>query len=132
MADYTTVDPEYLNGTVWATIAPSPVHGVGIFAIRDIKKGQVLSLCGSSGQWIRTDLSKVVPEVRKLIIQRWPIEKDGFPFLSPNDDAVMTSFINHSDEANYDYKTDTALVDIKKGEEIFSDYKGYKDIIKIK
>lgn len=126
------VKPEVLNDTVWATIAPSEIHGVGVFAIRDIKKGTKLNLHGGTGEWIRTDLSKVVPEVRKLILQRWPIEKDGHPYLSPNDDALLISFVNHSDMPNYDKYKDEALRDIKKGEEIFEDYGKYKDIIKIK
>ena len=29
-----------LNRTVWATIAPSKIHGIGVHAIRDIPKGQ--------------------------------------------------------------------------------------------
>lgn len=131
MDDYDLVNPEVLNNTVWATIAPSKIHGIGVFALRDIKKGQILNLSGGNGKWIRTDLDKVVPEVRKLICQRWPIEKDGHPYLSPNDDALMVSFINHSDDFNYNKLTDTANKDIKKGKEITEDYGDYKDIIKI-
>lgn len=129
--EYEEIDPEYLNGTVWATLAPSSIHGIGVVAIRDIKDGQCLNLSGGTGQWIRTDLTKVVPEVRKLICQRWPIEIDGYPYLSPNDDAILTSFINHSSDPNYNKLTDTAKRDIKKGEEITEDYGVYKDIVKI-
>ena len=129
--EFKLVSPEYLNGTVWATIRPSKIHGVGVFASRDIKKGQVMSLSGGSGEWIRTDLKEVVPEVRKLILQRWPIEKDGHPYLSPNDDALLISFVNHSREPNYNKWTDVALCDIKSNEEITEDYGDYVDIIKI-
>ena len=130
--NYTEVDPEYLNNSVWATLAPSKIRGIGVFAIRDIKKGTRLGLQGGSGEWIKCDLTKVVPEVRKLVCQRWPMEKDGYPFLSPNDDALMVSFINHSDKPCYNKYSDTASRDIKKGEEITVNYGDYKDIIKIK
>ena len=127
--DYQLVGPEHLNETVWATIKPSPINGVGVFAIRDIKEGQYLYLLGGSGEWLKTDLDKVVPEVRKLILQRWPIVRDGEPFLSPNDDAILMSFLNHSDTPNYDKNTDMALRDIKAGEEITEDYGVHKDIL---
>lgn len=130
--EFTTVDPQSLNDTVWCTIKPSKIHGVGIFAIRDIKKGQAMFCQGAGGLWLKTDLSKVEPEIRKLIVQRWPMEKDGYPFLSPNDDGIMTSFMNYSEDFNYSEMTDSALRDIKKGEEITKDYGNYKDIIKIK
>lgn len=130
--DFKEIDPQELNDSVWATIKPSKVHGVGVFAIRDIKKDQKLYFEGNGGVWLRTDLSKVIPEIRKLILQRWPIEKDGYPYLSPNDDAVLICFTNHSDKPNYDKYTDKALKNIKKGEEIFEDYGDYKSIVKIK
>jgi SET domain-containing protein len=126
------IDPQELNDTVWATIAPSSIHGVGVFAIRDIPKGQKINAQGGTGEWIRTDLAKVEPEVRKLILQRWPLEVDGYPYLSPNDDAILISFMNHSKEPNYDKQTDEALRDIKKGEEITEDYGPYEKIINIK
>ena len=130
--DWETVTPDYLNNTVWCTIRPSKIHGIGVFAIRDIKKGDKLHCLGGTGKWIRTDLPKVLPEIRKLVMQRWPMEKDGHPYLSPNDDALMISFINHSDDKfNYDKYNDSALKDIKKDEEILENYGVYKPIIKI-
>ena len=129
--NYKTIDPEVLNFSVWATIAPSKIHGVGIFAIRDIKKGQKLHLQERTREWIRTDLNKVEPEIKKIIQQRFPTERDGLPYLSPNADAYLISFINHSDSNNYDKYTDTALSDITKGQEITEDYGDYRDIIKL-
>ena len=34
---------QILNSSVWATIKPSKLHGVGVFAIRDIPKGTVIT-----------------------------------------------------------------------------------------
>ncbi len=129
---YKEVEPSYLNDSVWATLRPSDIHGIGVFAIRDIPKGQSINLQGGTGEWLRTDLSKVRAEVRKLIIQRWPYEKDGQPFLSPNDDALLISFVNHCDLPNYNKYNDQVLRDIKKNEEITENYEQYKSIIKIK
>jgi len=38
----------YLNSTVWATLRPSTIQGVGVFAIRDILKGTDLSDFGTA------------------------------------------------------------------------------------
>ena len=46
----------------------------------------------------------------------------GEPFLSPNHDAIMICFMNHGNP-NYDPHTDTALADIKAGEEVLEDYR---------
>ena len=133
IGEHKYVTPEYLNNTVWATIKPSSLHGVGVFAIRDIKQGQRIHCDGGTGEWIRTDMDKLVPEVRKLIEQRWPIERDGEPFLCPNDDALLISFMNHSKKgANYNKFTDTAICDIPKDSEILEDYGEYVDIVDIK
>lgn len=111
-----------LNEQVWCTLAPSKIHGVGVHAIRDIPKGQKLYL-RDKGQKIYTSLDKLLPEIRAIIVGRWPLSLAGGQYPSPNSDAWMVSFINHSEESNYDLATDTALKDIKKDEEILEDYK---------
>lgn len=107
-----------LNKTVWCTLAPSTTHGVGVFAIRDIQKGQKVYL-----QLDRQLLEKPVPEdtlpeIKEIIESRWhtPV------YLHPHADAWMLAFINSSPDPNYDEATDTALNDIKRGEELYSHY----------
>lgn len=121
---------ELLN-TVKVRLAPSPIHGIGVFAIRDIAKGEPL-YCGltTRPKWYRlglSDLSKtfdrVYPEIKQLILDRWPQLINGAPFLSPNYDQRLTSFMNHSDTPNYDPTTDLALRAIAKGDEITEDYR---------
>ncbi len=113
-----------LNDTVWATIKPSPVHGVGVFAIRDIPKGQRIYAVGRSNEWLHVydETAYIHPAILKIILQRWPLAFEGQPFQSPNDDVRLTSFLNHSSDPNYDYHTDCATRDIKEGEEIFECY----------
>lgn len=112
-----------LNDTVWATLAPSKVHGIGVFAIRDIPKGQKIYAIGRSNEWLEGVPNDLHPAILKIIKQRWPLALKGQPFQSPNDDVRLTSFLNHSNTPNYDKHTDCALVDIKEGEEIFEDYR---------
>ena len=126
---------QFLNSTVWCTIAPSSVHGVGVFAIRDIPKGQKLNCQNLSRMGILriipSEFEKLLPEIKKMITQRWPIVTTTGYFQSPNDDAHLLSFMNHSEIPNYDKINDTALKDIKKGEEIFEDYGEFTSILNL-
>ena len=127
-----------LNESVKCEVRQSAVHGVGVFAIRDIRKGEVMN-CRERKRLMlvlqKEDFDKLYPEVRDVILKRWPIAFEGQLFLHPNSDAYLISFMNCSNGGyiNYDENTDTALKDILKGEEVFSDYHKYKDfLLKIK
>ena len=122
----TLIKPEEINATVLATIAPSKIHGVGVFALQDIKKGQKMYIRWVPMGMLQTTMSKLKPEVRKIIEQRWPIVKNGYPFIHPHEDANHLSFMNHSNDPNYNDKSDTALKDICRGEEITETYGKYK------
>ena len=115
------MNPSYeLNKTVWAKVGVSKVDGVGVIAIRDIPKGQKLYLTDKTDGWFTGSLIGVHPAIEKIILQRWPLTH--MPFQSPNADARLTSFLNHSPKPNYDFKTDRAVRDIKEGEEITECY----------
>lgn len=115
-----------LNLIVKCKLAPSKIAGVGVFAIRDIKKGDPLYLFPSPNpHWYSLpfgSMSKLWPEVRELILGQWASIVNGSHFLSPNDSCWMIVYVNHSDNPNYQTNGDIALRDIKKGEEITSDY----------
>lgn len=119
----------FLNGTVKVKLAPSKIHGVGVVALRDIKKGDRL-FCFPSAQmqWLTltyANFSKLWPEVKELIVERWPSVLRGSNFISPNDMSWLIAFMNHGlgESANYDPKTDCATKDIPKGEEVLEDYR---------
>lgn len=122
-------DVDYINNTVWCRLAPSQVHGVGVFAIRDIPKGTKLTdhtLWEPNHRWFRLkreDFDMLLPEIKTLILDRlFYTEKEweSMPFISPNSDAILQSFMNHSRTPNSD--GEYALVDIKKGEEVTEDF----------
>ena len=116
-----------LNATVKCKLAPSKIHGVGVFAIMDIPKGQrVHCRPDQAGRiWYNVpygSLSKLLPEIKELVLERWPSIVNGSNFTSPND-CWPICWMNHADTPNYEMHTDTALIDIKKGEEITEDYR---------
>lgn len=112
-----------LNELVKLKVSPSSIHGVGVFAMRDIKKGEKLY---ADAQYQALDVpyrmfKKLRPEIAEYILGRWAPIINGSHFIYP--DSKMIAFMNHSDDNNYDGKTDTALRDIKEGEEIYEDYR---------
>lgn len=113
----------HLNSVILVRIAPSKIHGVGVFAIRDLQKGQKLFLDSlpkvyESPHKIR---GKLFAEVWQLVVERWPRVVSGERFAYP--DARYQAYVNHADEPNYDGESDLLLCEVKKGEEILEDYR---------
>lgn len=96
-------------------IKPSKIHGLGIFAMRDIKKGEIVL------RWKPKVLSE--SEVEKL-----PREERKFVFnVGGNKYYLMQKperYMNHSCENNTTVQNDcdVAIRDIKAGEEITANY----------
>lgn len=121
---------EYLNATVWATLGVSKIKGIGVIAIRDIPKGQLITdysvhdIKNLSLITVKSnEFDKIDPEIRKLILDRTMFRdwQTDFRFYSPNHEQTLQSFMNHSDTPNTDgFYT---LVDVKKGEELTEDYR---------
>lgn len=112
-----------LNERVKVRIAPSPIHGVGVFAIRDISKGQRLYADNMIEVYsVRyADFNKLFKEVRELLLERWPRIVNGENFAYP--DTRIVAYMNHSDTPNYDAEKDVLLQDVNVGEEITEDYR---------
>src|SRR3990167_8503134 len=111
---------KFLNETVWCKIAPSAIHGIGIFAIRDVPQGtKIWTMTGEVFE--AEDFTGFVEEVKNLICDYHTFsDKFKMRFFSPNDFFVPMAFMNHSETPNS--KEYLALRDIKKGEEITEDY----------
>ena len=87
----------------------SPIHGKGLFAKEDIKKGTLIG--NASGRTTKRDGIHVI----------WLDEKTAYRI------DCDFRYINHSDDANavyYDTLEVCALKDIKAGEEITHNYQG--------
>ena len=112
-----------LNDIVKVRIAPSPIHGVGVFAMRDLKKGEKMYLDAIPHAFDvpYSKLRELNKEVRELILSHWPNIITGSHFLYPV--TKMTAFLNHDNEPNYDAVTDVMIKDVKKGTEITEDYR---------
>lgn len=116
---------KYINNTVFCRLAPSPISGVGVFAIRDIPNGHQLTDFDGRNFFnfnlTELEFDRLNPEVRELILERTFFDKNKpIMFMSPNCNQVLGAFINHSKESNTDGVI--TLRTIKKGEELLKDY----------
>jgi len=118
-----------LNNEVYATLRPSKIHGIGVFAIRNIPKGTKITTVYTQNLMeaypIAMDVKKfkkLRPEIRNIILDRTMQENSNILlFNHPNADACLRNWMNHSDDNNSDGVV--ALRDIKKDEEITEDYR---------
>lgn len=122
-----------LNDIVKVRIAPSSIEGVGVIAIKDIKKGEKIyaDIVPHAFDVPFKMFNKLDKKIAEIICNHFPQVVNGSHFLYPV--TKMTAFINHSDTPNYDAKEDKVLVDIKAGEELTEDYRlitNYEKIFK--
>lgn len=111
-----------LNTYVKTYLAPSPIHGIGVFAIRDIREGDKLytDMVPKVFHLSMTEMNRLYPEIKKYLLERWPLITQGSAFAYP--DTRIVAHMNHAKEPNYDAIKDRTLRAIKKGEEITEDY----------
>jgi len=121
---------------VYARLKPSKLHGVGVFAIRDIPKGTNLFPGDDSKlSWKKRSalkLNMLPPEIKKLYNQFCLIKDKGETYGCPSSFNLMTVswYLNHSKNPNVGCDEDYnffALRDIKAGEELTADYHTYNE-----
>lgn len=120
-----------LNDIVCIRLARSSIHGVGVFTMRDIKKGEKLytDIIPHQFDLPYAKFKKLDKDIREIILGHFPLITQGSHFMYPV--TKYSAFLNHSDTPNYDAKDDVALQDIPKGEEVTEDYSliaGYEQI----
>ena len=102
-------------------IKPSEISGIGLFADEDIPKNTIIHKeCAFTVEFTKEQL-KDLTEYHLEFLKIYSYEFEGITRISVDHDK----FMNHSDNPNtYELGSDTlALRDIKKGEEILTDYR---------
>jgi len=108
----------------------SPIHGIGVFAIRDIPKGTRKIFSKEKGEWIKvpiTEVEKLPGHTRSLIEtyclfdeENYWVPEFGFKMIDP------VIYLNHSSNPNIisinDGEEFEALVDIPEGTELLVNY----------
>ena len=114
---------EELHRLVTTRLAPSPIDGVGLFALTDIPKGRKLytDITPILYNIPYKKFKKINTRVAGILLGQFPQIVNGSNFIYPT--ARTQAYINHSDTPNYDPSNDVTLCDIKRGEEITEDYR---------
>ena len=110
--------------TEFSFILKSSEHGIGVFAMHDIKEGTYLRLFGDEEKLEDRSQRRSKKDIPKFF---WQYCADrGDTLLCPKDFGEMSVgwYLNHSREANATHKDYHwyAARDIKAGEEILIDY----------
>jgi SET domain-containing protein len=121
---------EELRHETWAHLQPSAIHGIGVFALRNIPKGCTTIFSKNTGGWISLSFAEVeqLPEHSRNFIETYYLYDDEKYFIPDHGCKVMdmASYLNHSSAPNLisvnegEYFESTR--DIQKGEELFIDY----------
>ena len=118
--------------TVDTYLAQSPTHGIGIYAARDIARGEIVWVYNpvidrtfSPAEWQSLE-QQVSPACFAMIARYTYKQDDRFVLCADN-----SQFMNHADVANVGSPDDLdvmiALTDIGKDEELLCDYREYSD-----
>jgi SET domain-containing protein len=119
-----------LSANTWCMLKPSPLHGIGVFAIRDIPKGCNTLFSTDLGNWIpvpKTEVEALPPHSRELV-ENYCLYDDTNYFIADYGFKVMdlVNFLNHGDTPNIASQNEgesfVALRDIACGEELLVDY----------
>jgi SET domain-containing protein len=117
---------------VYARLRPSQIHGVGVFAIKDIPKGTYIFPDDDEELlWIhKRRLENLSPEERELYDDFSIIRGDLYGCPRSFNKLTPAWYFNESSTPNVaadkDYRF-YSLRDLKKGEELTVDYASYSD-----
>lgn len=126
---------KYLHNDLYIRVQGSDIHGVGLFAIRDIPEGINPFQSIYQEEYIefnKKELEHLPVDVKKLIHDYCAEENDKvwIPEYGFNPTHLLR-FINHSDTPNVksvdDGTTFITTRKIKRGEELLSNYAHYDD-----
>jgi len=124
---------DHLLNNVKTEIRPSPIHGIGVFAIRDIKAGEQLFTAWNNESGIYLIPNKTYeefPEKLKILLHKYFINEEcGYKvirlFKGMNLVCHAISFCNSAYPNKENENIDTngiALRDIAEGEEVLEWY----------
>jgi SET domain-containing protein len=115
---------------IYIELRPSPIHGIGIFAIRNIPKGCRDMFSKDNSEWIPLPKDDVeqLPDYSKRMVEEYFVHDDKFYYIEKNclKKIDLVCYLNHSDEPNIRVINNgnifEAITDIKAGQELFINY----------
>ena len=126
----------YLKNS-YCRFAPSKLHGVGVFAIRDIPKGVDMFKGQINQRWYRfktSELKNLDSAILKMVKDFFVTEQDNYIYIPATglNSMDISFYLNHSKQPNVitndDGFTFISKRKIKKGEELTTNYHIYDPI----
>jgi SET domain-containing protein len=121
-----------LAGNTWLMIKPSPIEGIGVFALQAIPKGcrSMFGKPDDASEWTTVSKKEIenLPAHAKFLVENYCLydEKNYFVPAQGFKKMDISLFLNHSDTPNVisinDGEFFEAIRDIKQGEELLIDY----------
>ena len=119
-----------LASSTYVMIKPSPLHGIGVFAIRDIPKGTKNIFSKGVGDWIKVSKEEIeaLPQHAKDLIENHCLFDEDFYFIPDYGFKLvdLVIYLNHSETPNVislnEGEEFEAIRDIAAGEELLVDY----------
>jgi len=125
-------DPAFLRGIASTHIglAPSPIHGIGVFALTEIPEGTRDLFSPPGQEWPAIPLGEIetLPTHVRKLVDTYCLQDETHAYLPPNGFKVLdlVMYLNHSDTPNLKQidggEYFVSLRDIAAGEELFVDY----------
>lgn len=122
-----------LTSNTYVMIRPSPIEGIGVFALRDIPKGcrDMFSIAGDKPEeWLkipRTEIDLLPAHSKQLVETYCLYDKENYFVPEYGFKKIdLVNFLNHADIPNIisinEGEFFEAIKDIKAGEELVIDY----------
>lgn len=119
-----------LSQEMYAMLKPSPVHGIGVFAMQDIPKGCRTIFSKNVGEWIKLPIADVekLPDHSRNLVETYCLYDEEHYYVPDYGFKVMdmVNYLNHSSTPNIISVNDgeyfEALTDIAAGEELLVNY----------
>jgi SET domain-containing protein len=124
-----------LQQDTYVRVKPSQVHGIGVFAIRDIPKGCRTIFSKGVGEWIKISFveAELLPSHSQDLLETYCLYDEENYFVPDYGFKLMdiVLFLNHSSEPNIisvnEGEQFEAMRDIKTGEELLVHYDTLSD-----
>ena len=121
---------QQLHQHTFAMLKPSPLHGIGVFAITAINKGERKIFSDHESEWIEVSKEEVdaLPQHAKDLIENHCLFNETHYYIPEYGFKIfdLAVYLNHSDQPNLISVNEgeffEAIRDIEAGEELLIDY----------
>ena len=125
-----------LSQETYVALKPSPVHGIGVFAIRNIPKGCRTIFSKNENNWIKLPIADVekLPEHSRNLVETYCLFDETDYYVPDYGFKLMdlVNYLNHSSSPNVISVNEgeyfEALTDIPAGAELLINYGEITDV----